>query len=104
MHRVARVVGARAGHHGALRAQLVGDQADELGQLVVAQRRAFAGGARHDEPIGAVLQQVAAKCNCRLVIDLAVRAERRDHRGQQALVGAHEAHSRRVSLPVDRRS
>ena len=102
--RVARVVGARAGHDGALGAQLAGDQAHELGQLLVAQRRALAGGARHDEPVGAVLQQVAAERDCSLVIDLAVRAERRDHRGQQALVGAHEAHSRRVSPLADRRS
>ena len=100
---MARVVGAGARHHRALAAQLVHEQADELDLLLVRHRRCLAGGAGDHQAVRAVLEQVAADRDRRLLVDRSVRAERRDHRGQQAVVGAHEAHCRRVSPPADRR-
>ena len=101
--RVARVVGARAGHHRALGAELGDQQADELDLLLVGHRRGLAGGAGDHQPVGAVLEQVPADADGRLLVDRAVRRERRHDRGEQAFVGAHEPHDRRVSRPAGRR-
>ena len=70
------------------------------------QRRRLAGGARRPRARRSrCCEQVAAERDGRLLVDGAVRAERRDHRGQQAFVGAHEAQSGgRVSPLAGRRS
>src|SRR3954467_15906055 len=47
--------------------------------LRVAQRRALAGGAGHDDAVGAIVGQVAEQAHERLLVDPAARVERRDH-------------------------
>ena len=68
---------------------------DQRDHLVVAQRRRLAGRPAHDEAVGAVGEQVPAERDRRLLVHAAVRAERGDHRRQQAFERAHGSDSGR---------
>ena len=89
LDRVARVVRARAGDDRALSPGLARDQLDEPGLLVVGQRRGLAGGAGDDQAVGPVGEQVLRHRHGRVVVDAAVRLERRDHGREQSFVRAH---------------
>ena len=82
---VARVVGPRAGEDRLLAAELGGDRAHEADVLVVGSCASpRLGGAADDEPVRALLEQVAGERDAGLVVDAAVGAERRDHRREEA--------------------
>ena len=63
--------------------------AEEVEPLVVGERRALAGRAGDDDPVGAVVDEVAREALERVEVDRAVLAERRDDRRQDA--AEHEA-------------
>ena len=92
--RVARVVGARAGRRSRPRRRARATiSADELDLLLVGHRRRLAGRAGHHEPVRAVAaSRWRPMRDRRLLVDRAVRTERRDHGGEQAFVGTHGAH------------
>src|SRR5436190_650251 len=74
---------ARAARH--VRRQL------EVAQLLlVVERRALAGGARHHDAVGAVFEQVLDQTCRRGLVDAAFAVERRDHRRDDA----SDAHAR----------
>ena len=75
--RVRRVVRARAGDHRVRVAHLVERDFVEREALVVAQRRRLARRARDDEPVGSVLDEMAAERAEAVERDGAVRVERR---------------------------
>ena len=80
--RVARVVRARAGDDRGAAADLVHGRSYRGEALVVGERRRLAGRAGDDEPVGAVLDEVAGERAEGVEVDGAVRPERRDDRGQ----------------------
>ena len=77
--RVAGVVGARAADHDALVPELADDQRDQPEVLLVGHRRRFARRPGHDQPVGAVREQVAANGDRILFVDGTVGTERCDH-------------------------
>ena len=80
--RVARVVRAGAGDDGRAVADLLQRGGVELEALVVGERRALAGRAGDDEPVRAVVDEVARERAEAVQIERAVPLERRHDRGQ----------------------
>ena len=80
--RVARVVGAGAGDDGRAVADLLQRRGVELEALLVGERRALAGRAGDDEPVRAVVDEVARERAEAVQIDRAVPLERRHDRCQ----------------------
>ena len=91
-----RRVRARPGDDGGAVSHLVDRDAEELDPLVVGERRRLAGRAGDDEAVAAVLHQVPRHRPERVVVDLAVRVERRDDSGQDL------AEHRSILLPRGR--
>ena len=70
-------VRAGAGHHGGAVADRVDRGRDELEPLVVGERRRLPGRARHDDAVGAVLDEVDAELAVTIEVDRPVLAEGR---------------------------
>jgi hypothetical protein len=79
LDRMARVVGARPGHHRSLVAELGGDELDHPDVLVVGQRGGLARRPADHEAVRAVGEQVAADGDGGLLVDAAVAGEGGDH-------------------------
>jgi hypothetical protein len=77
MDRVRGVVRAGAGDDLAPAAELRHGELEQAQRLVVGERRALAGGAGHDDAVGAVVEQVAEERDERVLVDAAVVSERR---------------------------
>ena len=82
MDRVGGVVRAGSGEHGVRVADLFERGLVQREALFVAQRRRLAGRPCHDEPVGAVFDEMAAQRAEAVERDGAVRVERRHHSGQ----------------------
>src|SRR5215212_9547062 len=74
-------VGRGAGHDPVAAGDL-DDRATHAELLVGGQRRRFAGGAGHDQGVGAVVEQVAGQALGTGDVQVAVRAERGGHGGE----------------------
>ncbi len=81
-HRVARVVGARAGDDRLARRALGDRQLDQRELLLVGERRGLAGGGGDHEAVRAVRSEVVHQRHERLLVDTQLRVERRHDRRQ----------------------
>jgi hypothetical protein len=102
--RLGRVVGSGAEHDR--RGDGLAHGPAEVELLPLAEHRRLAGGARHDETVGAVLHEPTAERGRAVEIERAARVERCDHRGEHgAEPASHHATSFDRSSPsVLRRS
>ena len=82
-------VRARSGDHRRALAESVDRDAEELESLVVGEGRALPCGARDDDPVGAVLDQMLRKFAEAFVVDRAVLLEWRDDRSQNLAQHGH---------------
>ena len=82
-------VRARSGDHRRALTERVDRDAEELESLVVGEGRALPGGARDDDPVGAVLDEVLRKFAEAFVVDRAVVLEWRDDRSQNLAQHGH---------------
>ena len=89
MDRVARVVGAGTGDDRGTVADLGHGQRDERDVLLVGHRRRLARGAGDDDAVGPVIEQVVPQPHGGVLVDAAVRGERRDRSGQDGPQAGH---------------
>src|SRR5690606_18349463 len=88
LHTVPGVVGSHTRHHGGAIAHRLDHRAQDAIFLLVGGGGRLAGRAAHDQAVVTLLiDQIGGETPHSIVVDLAVRGERRDHRGQHATEG-----------------
>jgi hypothetical protein len=88
VHRVRRVVGARAGDDRD--GDRLDDRREQAEPLVVGEHRRLAGGAGDDEAVVAVVLQVAGQAAGLVEVERTVVVERGDHRGEDTTEPGHQ--------------